>query len=226
MKPNRKPSTGDPQDEFDYRFRQAMLDVDDMLPCRIVQYDKETKRASLEILYRVTMTDGTTNQMVAPAEIRIVHNGGGNHVLTFDFKAGNKGWIKATDRDLSLFWDTLEAQPGNTPRIHSFEDSVFIPDVMDPFNTPEGASLQTLDGSARCTVLDDAVECVVGSSQLVVKDDSATFTIGSCTFTITDSGVVCNKPIKAPDFTDGSIKMIGHNHSNPEGGDVGPMKNP
>jgi hypothetical protein len=37
------------------------------------------------------------------------------------------GWIKANDRDISLFKQTAEAAQPNTQRKHSFEDAVFIP---------------------------------------------------------------------------------------------------
>lgn len=213
LTPSRKP--GQDADQFDLlnlHFRKSMLDVDDMMPARIVSVDMGSNRAQLEILYLVTLTSSQVVPMVAPAEIPIRLEGGGGIVLLFPWKPGDLGWIKSNDRDLSLFLQEYNAQPGNTPRIHSFEDAIFIPDVMRGYDVvePGAASLQTLDGSTRVTLKGGEVKVVVGS----------------CSFTITDAGVVCNKPIQAPQFTDGTLNTIGHVHTNPEGGNVGPMKNP
>lgn len=210
--PSRKPNNGSLTDLTQLAFRKQMLDVDDMLPAKIISYDESTNRAQVEILYLVTMMDSTVNGMIAPAEVPVMVMGGGGTCLVFPIKPGDLGWIKATDRDLSLFLQEYTAQPGNTPRIHSFEDSVFIPDVMKGWvkPDPDTASLQTLDGTTRITLKGGGVEIVVGS----------------CSFTITEGGVVCNKPIQAPNFTDSTVNLIGHVHTNPEGGNVGPAKNP
>lgn len=210
--PSRKPGNNSLSDLTQLAFRKQMLDVDDMLPARIVSFDRDANRAQVEILYLVTMTDGSLNGMLAPAEVPTMTVGGGGVVLSFDLSPGDLGWIKSNDRDISLFLQEYNAQPGNTPRIHSFEDSVFIPDVMTGWVNPEpgAASLQTLDGTTRITLKAGAVKIVVGS----------------CSFAITDTGVVCNKPIEAPNFTNGTVNLIGHNHTNPEGGNVGPAKNP
>lgn len=211
--PSRKPG----QDEnltgtMELVLRKFLLDVDDMLPARIVSYDRAKNRAQIEILYRVTMTDGSMHPLTAPAEVPALTAGGGGMCLTFPLKPGDLGWIKASDRDMSLFLQSYEAEPGNTTRLHCFEDGVFVPDVMKDFIVSDGAAatLQTMDGT----------------TSVAVKPGSIVLTAGSTVFSITGDGVVSNKPIQAPQFTDGNLKLVGHNHSNPEGGDVGPAKNP
>ncbi|QKN82057.1 Gp138 family membrane-puncturing spike protein [Scandinavium goeteborgense] len=215
--PNPAPSRRPGQDTeltgaMDLVLRKFLLDVDDMLPARIVSYDREKNRAQIEILYRVTMTDGSMNPLTAPAEVPALVMGGGGMCLTFPLKSGDLGWIKASDRDMSLFLQSYEAEPGNTTRLHCFEDGVFIPDVMKDFMVSDGAAatLQTLDGT----------------TSVAVKPGSIVLTVGSTTFSISESGIVSNKEIQAPQFTDGNLNLVGHDHTNPEGGDVGPAKNP
>lgn len=197
---------------MDLVLRKFLLDVDDMLPARIVSYDRNSNRAQIDILYKVTMTDGSLNPLMAPAEIPALTIGGGGMCLTFPIKPGDLGWIKASDRDMSLFLQSYEAEPGNTTRLHCFEDGVFIPDVMKDFVVSDGAAatLQTIDGT----------------TSVAVKPGSIVLTAGSTVVSITESGIESNMPIKAPQFTDGTINTFGHVHTNPEGGDVGPMKNP
>jgi len=215
--PNPAPSRRPGQDNeltgaMDLVLRKFLLDVDDMLPARIVSYDREKNRAQIEILYLVTMTDGSMNPLTAPAEVPALVMGGGGMCLTFPLKSGDLGWIKASDRDMSLFLQSYEAEPGNTTRLHCFEDGVFIPDVMKDFVVSDGAAatLQTLDGT----------------TSVAVKPGSIVLTVGSTTFSISESGIVSNKKIQAPQFTDGNLNLVGHDHTNPEGGDVGPAKNP
>ncbi|MCX8972573.1 hypothetical protein NLN78_03235 [Citrobacter portucalensis] len=211
--PSQKPGQSDSlSGSMDLVLRKFLLDVDDMLPARIVSYDRNANRAQIDILYKVTMTDGSLNPLMAPAEVPVLTIGGGGMCLTFPIKPGDLGWIKASDRDMSLFLQSYEAEPGNTTRLHCFEDGVFIPDVMKDFVVSDGAAatLQTIDGT----------------TSVAVKPGSIVLTTGSTVVSITESGIESNKPIKAPQFTDGTINTFGHVHTNPEGGNVGPMKNP
>lgn len=197
---------------MDLAIRKALLDNDDMLPARIVSWDDKKNRAQVEILYKVTMTSGDVHDMEAPAEVPTLVIGAGTVLLVWPLKPGDLGWIKATDRDLSLFLQSYNKENGATPRIHCFEDGVFIPDAMKGFvmADKDAACLQTKDGK----------------TSVAVKDGSIVLTVGSTKLTITDGGIESNKPIKAPNFTDGSVNLIGHNHTNPEGGNTGPAKNP
>lgn len=197
---------------LDLAIRKALLDNDDMLPARIVSWDNKKNRAQVEILYKVTMTSGEVHDMEAPAEVPTLVIGAGDLVLVWPLKPGDLGWIKATDRDLSLFLQSYDRENGATPRIHCFEDGVFIPDAMKDFvmADEDAACLQTKDGKVS----------------VAVKTGSIVLTVGSTKLTITDSGIESNKPINAPQFTNGSVNLIGHVHSNPEGGNVGPAKNP
>lgn len=197
---------------MDLVLRKFLLDVDDMLPARIVAYDRARNRAQIAILYQVTMTDGSLNPLMAPAEVPVLALGGGGLCLSFPLRPGDLGWIKASDRDLSRFLQSYEAEPGHTARLHCFEDGLFIPDVMKDFvvRDAEAATLQTLDGAAS----------------VAVKPDSIVLTVGSTVVSITETGMAINKPVMAPQLTNGAINLIGHVHHNPEGGDTGPAKNP
>lgn len=212
--PSQRPGQSDSlSGSMDLVLRKFLLDVDDMLPARIVSYDPPpANRAQIEILYKVTMTDGSLNPLMAPAEVPVRFPGGGGFVFTFPLVPGDLGWIKATDRDMSLFLQSYEAEPGNTARLHCFEDGVFIPDVMTAFTMADadGISIQTTDGGNSVTV----------------KEDSVVMKVGTATMTLTSAEIISTVPIRAPQFTDGTLNTFGHVHTNPEGGDVGPMKNP
>lgn len=197
---------------LDLAIREALLDNDDMLPARIVSWDNKINRAQVEILYMVTMTDGSVHQMEAPAEVPTFVLGAGDLVLVWPLKPGDLGWIKATDRDISLFLQSYDVYHGAQSRIHCFEDGIFIPDAMKDF--------VMVDKAAVCLQTKD------GSTAIAVKSGSIKLTVGDTILTVTAAGIQSNKPINAPQFTNGAVNLIGHIHTNPEGGNVGPAKNP
>ena len=192
--------------------RKMMMEVDDMLPARNLSWDAAANRAKVEILYQVTMTSGEMHQMEAPAELPVQFPGGGGLMLVWPLKEGDLGWVKAVDRDMSLFLQSYDAQPGNTPRINCFEDGVFIPDVMHAFTVGNaaGMSIQTLDGANQVTVT---------ASSTILK-------VGAATLTLTADKLVSSVPFEAPKIKGGGVEMVDHNHTNPEGVNVGPAKNP
>ena len=208
--PSRKPGMGsDMSDVFALGFRKEMLDVDDMLPAKIVAWDDDKNRAQVEILYMITMTDGSVNPMLAPAEVPTLVLGGGELCLCWPLKAGDLGWIKSADRDISLFLQEYNAQPGNTPRIHTFEDAMFIPDVMKDF--------VMIDGAAACLQTKD------GTTGIAIKSGNILLKTGANTMVMTASGTTFSKPITAPDAIINGKRVDTHTHSDPQGGNVGPF---
>lgn len=126
--------------------------VDDMLPARVVSYDDATNRAVVKPLVMIGTTDGQKIARAPLANIPVFRFGGGGFFIRFPIKSGDFGWIKATDRDLSLVMQRggLEDWP-NTLRLHSFSDGMFFPDtlkswVIDGANA-EAMVLQSMDGS-------------------------------------------------------------------------------
>lgn len=193
--------------------RKLLMEKDDMLPAKVISWDAGSNRAQIEIMYQVTMTSGDMHQLSAPAEVPVQFPGGGGFMLSFPLEEGSLGWIKAADRDMSLFLQSYEAQPGNTPRIHCFEDGVFIPDVMHAFTLSNGSgiSLQTLDGANAITV----------------TANSAILKVGAATLTLTDGKLISSVPFEAPNVKAGGIEMVGHVHKeNDAKGDTGGAKNP
>lgn len=212
--PSRRPGEDeDANGAIGFLLKKAMQRLNNRLPARIIAYNRDTNRAQVEILYQVTMTNGATFQIQAPVQVPVFQLGGGGMVLNFPLKKGDLGWIKSTDRDMSLFLQSYGAERGNTERMHSFEDGVFYPDVMKGWaiDDKDAAVFQTLDGGT-------AIALKPGRVMVNVED---------CIFTITAAGVTCNKPITAPQFTgENGVNLIGHNHTDSSGDTIGPAKNP
>jgi hypothetical protein len=150
--------------------------VDDMLPAEIVSYDRKGNTATVRPLVAVQTTDGTTLSRASVASVPVLAIGGGNFVVNFPLKPGDKGWLKASDRDISLYMQGMREAKPNTRRKHSFEDGLFIPDVLRQY-TLDGEDfdadmvIQKLDGTIRIALWPDRVKTTCGDTWLEVNKD-------------------------------------------------------
>ena len=161
-----------------------LQDVDDMLPARVISYDRASNRAKVQPLIVVITTSNEQVQRAEIASVPVLQLGGGGFVLSFPIKAGDIGWIKANDRDISLFKQFLDTAPPNTQRKHSFSDAVFIPDTMLRGVTIEGEDadnvvLQSIDGTQRIAIASDhikitATNIVLNATEKVLIDTPLT----------------------------------------------------
>ena len=154
--------------------------VDDMLPARVISYDRESNRAQVQPLVRLLTTDNRQIGRAPVASVPVMQFGGGGVALSFNLRAGDLGWIKANDRDVSVFLRTYAEAAPNTLRKHSFQDAVFVPDVMHGMainaEDESHAVLQTTDGSVRVAIWPDRVKITAGSVGLTVGPSASTFT--------------------------------------------------
>lgn len=150
--------------------------LDDMLPAVVVSYDPDKNRAALQPLVMIGTTDGSKKPRARIENVPVFRYGAGGFFQRFPVKAGDFGWIKANDRDISLVLQRGGQQDWpNTKRRHNFSDAMFFPDtIKDWVVAPadlEAMTLQTLDGNAVVSVAQDAIELRVGS-QVLRLDES------------------------------------------------------
>jgi hypothetical protein len=134
-------------------------DIDDMLPAKIIAYNRATNRATVKPLVALVKTNGENVSKNQWASVPVLNIGGGGFILSFNFNPGDLGWIKAHDRDIADFLKNYsEAVPG-TKRIHDFSSALFIPDVMTGYTIDEedkdNCVLQNLDGTVRVSLFPD-----------------------------------------------------------------------
>ncbi len=199
------PPSGDPADDESLAgtlratFGKFLQQTDDMLPARVVAFDRVKNRATVAPLVAVLTTDNRTVNRAQVASIPVMQFGGGGVVLNFNLKPGDLGWIKASDRDISLFLQAYKESPPNTLRLHSFQDGVFIPDVMKGWTIAaeddEQAVLQTLDGNARVSVGAARVRLRFGGHRVTLSEGGITLVAdGGNTVSILGGGVTITGP--------------------------------
>ncbi|MCO8160984.1 hypothetical protein NRB16_24435 [Pseudomonas sp. LJDD11] len=134
-----------------------LMGVDDMLPARVVSYDDTSNRAVIQPVVMIGGTDGSKLSRARIANIPVFRFGGGGFFIRFPLKAGDLGWLKANDRDISLIMQSGGGEEWpHTKRRHSFSDAMFFPDtfkqwVIDGANA-DALVVQSLDG-AVCLAL-------------------------------------------------------------------------
>ena len=155
--------------------------VDDMIPAKVVSYDDTTNRAVIKPLVMLGTTDGQKISRAQLSNIPVFRFGGGGFFIRFPVKPGDFGWLKATDRDMSLIMQRggLEDWP-NTLRQHSFSDGMFFPDtlkswVIDGANA-DALVIQSLDGSV-CVSLHSGKVKIEAADIEVVGNMSVTGTM-------------------------------------------------
>jgi hypothetical protein len=152
--------------------------IDDMIPARVISFDRATNRATVQPLLMMVKTDNSSIQRAQVVNVPVVQLSGGGFVINFPLNPGDIGHLKANDRDLSIFRQSYSFAPPNTFRKHSFEDSVFFPDQMRGWTvTEEGLVLQNMSGSECIAILDNTIkiksstEVIIDAPLLTVKGD-------------------------------------------------------
>ena len=130
-----KPSI-DPADEgtlvgaFKHIFNKMMQNTDGMLPATVIRYDRGSNRATVQPSVKIVTTEGKTVSRATIASVPVYQIGGGGYMVSFPIQSGDKGWIFAGDRDISLFMQGEEESTPNTNRKKSFSDGLFLPDAI------------------------------------------------------------------------------------------------
>lgn len=174
---------------------QALMQVEGMLPAKVVKVDRTTGRVSVQPMIQMGDTGGNKITRAIVPNIPIMTMGAGGIFASFPVQVGDLGFVFSADRDTSLFHQSQGGMDWpNTERINQFGDGGFLPLKLFNFSIAggvlsDGFSLQTDDGSTFITLkagevqINAAMVKIVGdvehTGNLVRTGDTAT--IGSTT---------------------------------------------
>jgi len=168
---------------LEYVLNKNAQAIDGMLPAKILEYDRATNRAKVQPLIMQITENGKVIKRPILMSIPVLQYGGSGFLLSFDLKAGDIGWIKANDRDISKFLSSYTNTTPNTNRLKNFSDGVFIPDVMHSYNINAGdtATLQSLDGSIKIALNNTSITMQVKSAKMIMTDTEVAITSAKLT---------------------------------------------
>ena len=161
---------------IDDLFDKFLLEnIDDTLPAQIVSFDAVTNRVSVKPLIKMVRTDGVQIERTEILSIPVFSLGSNKMAIRFNLEAGDLGWIKASDNDISLFLQNYEDSAPNTARTHSFSDAIFYPDHMRGYNFSENMIISNPDQTIKIGFFDDRIEITAPT----VNVDASTVNINS-----------------------------------------------
>lgn len=179
--------------QLDAALREFFLEkFENMLPAVVVSYDDATNRAVIKPLVMIGTTSGAKVSRAEVAGIPVYRFGGGGFFMRFPIKAGDFGWLKANDRDISLVFQRggLEDWP-NTTRLHKFSDGMFFPDTFKQWvisgENADKAVWQTMDGETCISLGAGEIKHKVGDVSMTIS--AAGIAIVSPPGTLTHNGI-------------------------------------
>lgn len=228
---------------FNSIFKKLMQSVDKQLPAIVLAYDRVNNVATVQPLVPILTTEGEAISRAQIAKVPVLALGGGSFVVNFNLQAGDKGWLEASDRDISLFMQGMAEAPPNTFRLHSFEDARFIPDVFREWDVGDLAddemTIQSLDGTVRMTLSPTTIKIRAPEHIIIETTDEASkmdITPAGITATTSLFKVVGNLEVTGTSLLTGhvdapagaeisSVEYISHKHTGVQtgGGTSGPV---
>lgn len=209
-------------------LNQNKLDTDGMLPAKVISYDRKTNLAEVQpVIHFAGLADGETRARDSLTQIETLSLGGGGFHISFPIKAGDLGWIFASDRDLSDFKKELAEGPPRHGQSKQFTSGLFIPDVFRKYVVDaedDGAMvIQSVDGQVKVSLHDDNIVIAAPNKILLrtpITEISDQLIVGGlATF---NGGVtaVAGQAVSLPAETEiNGIVVIGHGHE--QNGDSG-----
>lgn len=145
--------------------------IDGQLPAIVTSYDSGTNRASVQPLVARTIKNNAKLSREVIPNIPVFRYGGGGFFIAMPIKAGDFGWLRASDADTSLVMQKGGKEDvANTSRQNSFSDAVFFPDMLKGWSLAdaEGLCLQSLDGSTSIVLKDGKIEMKSNESNIEI----------------------------------------------------------
>ena len=157
-------------------FNKFLQGVDGCLPATVQSYDRVSNIATVRPLVSVVAASGESVPRAAVASVPVLALGSGEFFINFPLKPGDLGWIIANDRDISLYKQGLAESRPNTLRKHSFEDGLFVPDILrnytiDAEDLDANLVVQHKDGKVRVAVWEKQVKITADKTFMRIKDD-------------------------------------------------------
>lgn len=154
--------------QFAY-MKMMQQNMNSMLPAQVVAYERASNRVQVQLLITMVTTDGSQVPRSQLASLPVAIFGGGGFSLSFDLVAGDFGWVKACDRDISLFLQSYAQSPPNTARMFSFSDGMFFPDAMKTYTASSEAA-----GSCVLANKDGTIKIVLTSTGITLTAPTVT----------------------------------------------------
>lgn len=203
---------------IDAMLYRLQVDMENMLPAIVVAYDRDSNMATVRpIIMNVDVNDNRLTRYEL-SKIPVLSIGGGGFHISFPIKQGDLGWIHASDRDLSLFKQSLQDAAPSNGILHKFGNGMFIPDVFRQYTIDaedeDAMVIQTTDSKVRISLHNDHIKMTTPVS--VILDTPLTELSGDLLVggnTVMQGQVIMDKTLNvAEETTTAGIDFTTHGH--------------
>ena len=136
------------------------------IPAVVEKYDRKKNVVTVKPAITMTATTGETleRENITATVMSVC---GGKFIVNFPLEKGDTGWLITADKDISLFVEQRKVINANTNRIHSIEDSFFIPDRVNDFKIEaeddKNLVIQNLDRNIKISLGETKIKIATNS---------------------------------------------------------------
>ena len=151
---------------LDYIYRCNSMTTENCIPAIVESYDRKKNVVTVKPSINITAATGETieRESITATVMSIC---GGKFIINFPLEKGDTGWLITADRDISLFREQRKVINANTNRIHSIEDSFFIPDRVNDFKVEaeddKNLVIQNLDRNIKISLGETKIKITTNS---------------------------------------------------------------
>lgn len=160
---------------------KLLANIECAIPGIVESYDRNTNRAVIKPAITGVASQGQKVSKEPVINIPVFCMSGGGIIMSFPIREGDKGWLIANDRNISIFKQNLEESAPNDFRKHTFLDAFFLPDKINDINfnqEDDGAFIiQTVSGNTKISLK----EGVINVNSSVINLNGNTVIDGSLT---------------------------------------------
>lgn len=151
---------------LDYIYRCNSMATENCMPAIVEEYDRAKNIVTIKPAINITAATGETIERESMTAT-VMAMCGGKFVVNFPLEKGDTGWLITADRDISLFREQRKVINANTNRIHSIEDSFFIPDRVNDFKVEaedeKNLVIQNLGRNIKISLAEDYIKITTKS---------------------------------------------------------------
>lgn len=151
---------------MNYILRCNNMNTSVCIPAVVESYDRKNNVVTVKPAITITATTGETleRESIIATVMSVC---GGKFIINFPLEKGDTGWLITADRDISLFREQRKVINANTNRIHSIEDSFFIPDRVNDFKIEaedeKNLVIQNLDKNIKISMGETKIKITTGA---------------------------------------------------------------
>ncbi len=191
--------------------KTIFLHLEKVTPAQIISYDRETNRASVQILNYSITSDGQKITRKPEYDIPVTVLGAGGFCFGFPVKQGDIGFLIAADSDISIFKKLLQLFAPAVYQRHKYKNSVFMPLIINGFtlteDDAEAVLLTSLDGSTKISLKEGSA--VITAENTIINSTLAQINTSSAEINADTAVITAESTINGNLTVNGDISNTG-----------------